>query len=58
MMMSLKLCRCGVWLLGVVRVWLFVLEIKFRKLAPMFKSQRENVTYVRTIIYTYIAILD
>jgi hypothetical protein len=24
-----------VWLLGVVRVWLFVLEMQFRKLAPM-----------------------
>ena len=31
----IEIMSLWVWLLGVVWVWLFVLEIQFRKLAPM-----------------------
>ena len=36
----IEIMSLWVWLLGVVRVWLFVLEIQFRKLAPMDKEHQ------------------
>ena len=41
----IEIMSLWVWLLGVVRVWLFVLEIQFRKLAPMTRANcfREEV---------------